>query len=122
MISNSRIVKKPKFTQNIFEITQFKKMLGKGIIKMWKGIIADKKTMERDVTRIKERILSNTSKTAIITGYLNDGVIYIFNGYEKMLAIGNISYADIKKKKIQLDIIVQQYPKLTKAEISKMLL
>jgi hypothetical protein len=53
-----------------------------------------------------------------MTGFVSSGVIYIFNGVERLLAIHSISYAEIKKNNLSIDIIINQYSKLEPKDIN----
>jgi hypothetical protein len=105
-------IKKKKCVKNTFELTQFKKMIGKGLITVYKGSVA---IPEED---IKGKILSGTYKSIAMTGFVSGGIVYIFNGVERLLALHSISYAEIKKNNIDIDIIINQYSKLSPNELN----
>jgi len=96
-------VKKKKLVQNTFDLIQFKKMIGKGLVLPYKhgGCQIDIGT--------KNKILSKEFKSVAITGFVNGGIIYIFDGIDRLLAINSISYAEIKKTDLDIDVIVNQY-------------
>lgn len=109
-----------KVSRNVYDIVQFKKMIGKGLVVMWNGVVINKKTISTEIKKIKDKILAKNAKSIGLTGYCNNGIIYIFNGYDRLLAINSISYADLKKFNIELDIYVNQYStKLSKDDIAK---
>jgi hypothetical protein len=109
---------KKKFNKNTFDIIQFKKLLGKGVIKVWGDAIMDKKAMLVNIKKFKEKILSRSVKSVGLTGYVNNGIVFIFNGIDRMLAIGSTPYSDLKKNNIDIDVIITQYTKLSRAEIN----
>lgn len=113
-------VKKRKAAKNTYDIVQFKKMIGKGIITTWNGVVIDKKNMIEEAKKIKEKVLTGSIKSIGMSGYLNNGVLYIFNGIERLFVINSISYLEIKKANLDIEIIVNQYPKLTKEEVSQL--
>lgn len=104
--------KKKKCVKNTFELIQFKKMIGKGLITVYKGAVAIPEE------GIKEKILSGTYKSIAMTGFVSGGIVYIFNGVERLLALHSISYAEIKKNDIEIDIIINQYSKLSPNELT----
>jgi hypothetical protein len=106
--------KKKKCVRNTFDIVQFKKMIGKGLIATYKG------STQNDETNIKDKILSGNIKSIAMTGFVSSGIIYIFNGVERLIALHSISYADIKKHDLDIDIIITQYSKLTPQDISEL--
>ncbi len=115
----SKILKKKK---NSFTLVQFKKMLGKNLIGIYNGIIIDKKVINIEAKKIKETIINGSIKQICMTGYVNDsGILYIFSGVEKLFVIANLSYSDIKKYKLDIDICIIQYPKIDKTTIEKLL-
>jgi hypothetical protein len=113
----SKPVKKKKAIKNTFDIMQFKKMTGKGLVTVWSGIVIDKKTMNEEIKKIKDKVLNGSVKSIALTGYLNNGIIYIFSGVERLHVINSISYSELKKTQIEIEVIINQYPKLTKEEI-----
>jgi hypothetical protein len=116
-IKSPRLIKKKKPVRNIFDIVQFKKMIGKGLVTNWSGVVVDKKSAAEDSKKIKDKLLSGNVKTVGLTGYINNGVIYIFVGIEKLYGINSISYSEIKKAQVDIEIYVNQYSKLSKEEI-----
>lgn len=115
--SNSKKEKK-KPCRNTYDVIQFKKLIGKSMIKQWTGSVVNKKTMADDCQKIRDKILSNTTKSLSMTGYVNNGIIYIFTGVDKLSAINSISYSDIKNLSIELEISISQYPFMTNDEIN----
>jgi hypothetical protein len=110
--------KKRKFTKNTYEITQFKKLIGKGLVKQCSNIVINKKTVLDDMKVNKEKIFTKVTKYLIMSGYINKGILYIFSNIEKLMLIDNLSYSDIEKNNVDIDIIVNQYPKMTKSELN----
>ncbi len=106
--------KKKKCVKNTFDMVQFKKMIGKGLVTMYKGAVYPQ------VNDIKDKILSGNIKSIAMTGFVSSGVIYVFNGIERLIAIHAISYADIKKHELEIEIIINQYSKLTPQDITDM--
>ena len=103
--------KKKKSITNTYELVQFKKMLGKGLVMPFKGVEATVNP------KVKEKILSGNVKTIGMSGFVRGGVIFIFDGVDRLLAINSITYADIKKTKIDIEIIVNQYNNLTPQDL-----
>jgi hypothetical protein len=103
--------KKKKCVRNTFELVQFKKMIGKGLVTAYKGAVA------LPDQNIKDKILTGNIKSIAVTGFVSSGVIYIFNGVERLLAIHSISYAEIKKYNLEIDIVLNQYSKLESKDI-----
>lgn len=95
-------VKKKKATQNTYDLVQFKKMIGKGLIEPQKG-----SSVVQDPS-MKEKILTKSVKIVAMTGTVNNGIIYITDGVERLLAINSVSYAEIKKHDLDLEVIVTQ--------------
>jgi hypothetical protein len=115
-------IKLQKKRKNSFTLVQFKKMMGKNLIGVYSGIVMDKKVISVEVKKIKETIVNGSIKQIGMVGYVNDsGILYIFNGVEKLFVIASLSYSDIKKYKLDIEICVVQYPKLDKATIEKLL-
>jgi hypothetical protein len=118
----SKVDKLLKKKKNTYFLTQFKKMMGKNLVGVWNGIVFDKKAIVDDVKKIKDNILLGLIKQISMTGYVSEnGTLYIFQGVEKLFVISNLSYSDIKKYKIDIDIVIIQYPKLDKSTILKLL-
>lgn len=99
--------KKKKPVQNQFELIQFKKMIGKGLVLPYKGAISPPDS------DLKNKILSKSVKTIAMTGFISSGIIYIFEGVDRLLAINTVSYAEIKKADLEIDIILNQYSSLS---------
>lgn len=78
-------------------------MIGKGLITIRKG-----SPTTLDIS-IKEKILSKTAKTIGMTGILHAGIIYIVDGVDRLIALNSISYAEIKKNNLDIDIVVSQH-------------
>ncbi len=99
--------KKKRLIQNTFELTQFKKMIGKGLVCPFKGVnsIFD--------PELKNKILSKLVKTIAMTGFISGGIVYIYDGVDRLLALNAVSYAEIKKADLEIDIILNQYSNLS---------
>jgi hypothetical protein len=105
-------VKKKKLVQNQFELIQFKKMIGKGLVLPYKGA-----TSPPD-SDLKNKILSKSVKTIAMTGFISSGIIYVFEGVDRLLAINAVSYAEIKKADLEIDIILNQYSNLSVSDLT----
>jgi hypothetical protein len=113
---------KKKPVKNTFDIVQFKKLLGKGMIKIYTGVIVDKKfATSEESKKIKEKVLDGSIKSIGMTGYINEGIIYIFIGVERLLVISGISYLELKKAHVEAEVSILQYGKLTKEEINSLI-
>ena len=111
-----------KKKKNTYFLPQFKKLMGKNLVDVWNGIIIDKKAIYDNVKKIKDSVLSGQIKQINLIGYISDnGTLYIFSGVEKLYVIGSISYSDIKKYKLDIEISVVQYPKLDKCTVLKLI-
>ena len=114
----SKLLLKKK--KNSYMLAQFKKMIGKNLVSIWSGVIYDKKVVAEEAKKIKENILNGSIRQIGMIGYVSEnGTLYIFSGVEKLFVIAALSYLDIKKYKLDVDINVVQYPKLDKATIAK---
>lgn len=110
---------KRKKATNVYDLIQFKKMLGKNMIKPH-GIILDRKgTMELN-QKIREKILLGQIRNVSMRGYINNGILFIID-VDKLLIVDSISYSDIKSTGIDFDIYVEQYGKLNKLEIASLI-
>jgi hypothetical protein len=109
---------KKKPIRNVYELTQFKRMIGKGLVKIWNGIIIDKKCNLEETKKIKEKVLDGSIKSIGLVGYCNNGVIYIISGVDRLSIINSISYQELKKVSIDTEVIVSQYSKLSKEDIN----
>ena len=47
-----------------------------------------------------------------MTGFLSGGIIYIFEGVDRLTALNAVSYADIKKAELGVEIYINQYSSL----------
>jgi hypothetical protein len=104
--------KKKKCVKNTFEIIQFKKMIGKDLITLHKGVVSPEQNPD-----LKAKILSGSIKIIGMSGYVSGGIVYIFDGADRLIAVNSISYADIKKYKLEIDIVVNQYSNLSPLEL-----
>ena len=113
-------VKKKKPIRMVYDITQFKKMSGKNLICAWQGIVINKKSILDDIRRMKERICNGQLRIVHMHGNLVNGITYIFRGVEHLLALNSISYSEIKNGVLDVEVVVQQYNKITKDEILRL--
>ncbi len=104
--------KKKKVVQNQFELVQFKKMIGKGLVTYYKGANL---TQDPD---LKNKILSKSVRSIAMTGFVSGGIIYIFEGVDRLLAVNAVSYAEIKKADLDIDIILNQYSNLSVSDLT----
>lgn len=109
--------KKRKVNKNVYDVVQFKKLIGKNLVKPCAAVVIDKKLIMDDIKTNKGKILDGSARQLVFGGYLNKGILYIFNGVDKLILLDNISYSDIEKNGVSLDIVVFQYPKMTKNEV-----
>jgi hypothetical protein len=108
--------RKRKTVKNTFDITQFKKLVGKKLILPYKKA-ADKKTILELSKNYAEKILSGKVKQIILSGFLNtNGTLYIFDGLEKYYALESLSYLAVKK--IETPILVIQYSNVKVSELA----
>jgi hypothetical protein len=105
---------KKKFVKNSYELIQFKKMLGKQIIIPYKGY--PKINIDNI---IREKIYKGDIKIIILFGFINNGIVNIFDGIESLFLINNLSYADIKKYDINMEIQINQYTNLSPTDLIK---
>lgn len=119
--SRSKSPKKKKIIKNVFDIVQFKKMIGKNMVKTCNVACTGKKTKDiitlDEIKKSKEKILTGAVKTISLSGYINNGVIYIFKGLDHLIIMSHITYQDLKKHNISIDVVVFQYEKLSKDDI-----
>lgn len=116
--SKSPVGKKKKAVKNTFDIVQFKKMIGKGMVKPWSGA-TDYKNTPDEIKKIKDKIVDGQIHTIGMIGYTNNGVLYIVSGSDRLAVINSISYQELKKLGITVDCCIMQYAKLTKEEIQQ---
>lgn len=112
---------KKKIIKNTFDLIQFKKMLGKGVVKIHTGVVIDKKATAEEVKKIKDRVLDGSIKQIGMSGYVNGGICYVFNGVDRLLVINSISYQELKKNNPDVEVVINQYGKLTKEEIAALI-
>jgi hypothetical protein len=101
--SRAKPQKKKRIVQNVYDLVQFKRMLGKGLILPCKD-----NTAVLDPA-IKEQIMAKSVKSIAMSGMIMSGIVYIFDGVDRLLAINSVSYADIKKNNLEIDIIINQH-------------
>jgi hypothetical protein len=101
--TNSKKQKKKRLVQNTYDLAQFKRLIGKGLITQLKCATAVFDT------ELKNKILSKTIKSIALTGIVSNGVVYVFEGVDRLLALNAVSYAEIKKHDLEIDVIVNQY-------------
>jgi hypothetical protein len=94
--------RRKKDITNTYEIEQFKKLVGKNAIQLSKGF-----AVKLDL-KMREKILSGSVTTIAMTGYVKNGVVYIYNGVERYVAVNSISYAELKKLKKEIYIVINQ--------------
>lgn len=118
-MSNVKVSKKKKYSKSSYDFVQFKRMIGKGLVKISSSVTIDKKALPTIINDVKDKILNSKNKFKSIgmTGLLNDGIIYVFKNYINMMAINAIPYSVIKKHNINLQVDVIQYRDLTKEEL-----
>lgn len=94
--------KKKKHIQNTFDLVQFKKMIGKGLVLCSKGVV-----LIQDPS-IKDKILTKQVRSISMNAVLSAGIIYVTEHPERLAAISAISYAEIKKYDLDVDVIINQ--------------
>lgn len=111
--------KKKKSVQNVFDLIQLKKMIGKNLVIAFKGAerLNDVQLTETNILALKNKILTNNVKVISLTGFLSVGVLNIFEGVDRLLAINAITYADIKKTNLDIDIVITQYKYITPKDL-----
>ncbi len=108
--------RKRKSVKNTFDITQFKKLIGKKLILPYEKA-ADKKTILELSKNYTEKILTGKSRQITLSGFLNtNGILYIFDGLEKYYALKSLSYLAIKK--LELSVLVIQYSHVKVSELA----
>lgn len=108
---SSKKVKKKKPIVNHYDLVQFKKMIGKGLVTGVKSVHA-----VPDPTA-KEKIIAGSIKAIAMTGLIKGGILQIFEGVDRLQVINSISYADIKKHNIDLEIVINQYTKMAMKDL-----
>jgi len=114
--------KQKRPVRNTYDLLQIKKQIGKKLLVPWKEILLN--TIGKDTIRkIKDQIIANDGKKMItITCISSGGVLHVIKGIEKYLAIVNISYDEIKKKRLySTPVIIVQYMGLNKTEIRRLI-
>ena len=101
--NNIKKIKKKKLVQNTYDLSQFKRLIGKGLVLQLKCASA---TFDAE---LKNKILSKTIKSVAMTGIVSNGIVYIFEGVDRLLALNAVSYAEIKKHDLEIDVIINQY-------------
>ena len=115
---------KVKVIKNTFSVIQIKKLIGKKLIVVWKGIIITNEIKEK-AKKTKEKLLESFKKKKVvsITAMCISGILHVIYGIDILLAIMNISYTDIKKYNIGVCYIeIIQYPKLPKDDIQSLMI
>ena len=108
--------KKP--VRNFFDILQVKKMIGKGLLCNYKGVVYDKKKMGVSIEKLRKQLLEGRVKSISLCGFVSNGVVHVITGIDRLFAIQFTSYADIKNKNLEaIEICIIQYAKLNKEEI-----
>lgn len=127
---NSPSKEKVTFTKNSFPLQQVKKMIGKKLIVPLPNLIVtiqDKNNAKILKTKILEMFKSDKSdknvkkKNLIITTVYNNGILHVFKHIDIYLAISSISYKEMSDGVgDNILVTVQQYPKLSKSELKKL--
>lgn len=99
----SKKQKKKRLVQNTYDLAQFKRLIGKGLITQLKCAAA---TFD---VELKNKILSKSIKSIAMTGIVSNGIVYIFEGVDRLLALNAVSYAEIKKYDLEIDVIINQH-------------
>ena len=116
--------------KNSFPIYQVKKMIGKKLIIPWNSLIIsiqNRNAAKIIKTKIIESYKNDTSsnkkqKTLVLMAICNNGVLQVFKNIEIFIAINSISYKELNEGVgNNINIIIHQYPKMTKNEINKLL-
>lgn len=115
---------KAKSVKNTFSLTQIKKLIGKKLLILWKGI-AITNEMKNKVKQTKDKLIdifkSGKQKVSISTMCIS-GILHVIFGAEILLAIMNIPYTDIKKYDIgSYNIEVIQYTKIPKSGLQQLI-
>ena len=63
----NRRPKRKRSRRNVFDIVQFKRLVGKKMIRPHCNTVVDKKNMARQIAVIKQKILSKSIKTIAVT-------------------------------------------------------
>ena len=118
--------KKP--IKNVFDIGQAKKMIGKQLIQPCAAVIVNKRDIAEEAKKMRDIILAtakkrNNAQSITITGFVSGGILYIIHGLDRYYAIALITYNEIKSIKglDGLEVIVIQYPKVSKIELNALL-
>ncbi len=108
---------KKRVVKNLYDIVQFKKLVGKKLVLPYdRGV--DKKKMVETIKKYKEKIGNGQVKNIILSCFLNkSGILYVFSPLEKFYAVDQLSYAMIKNIGTEILITVFQYMHLGKAEL-----
>jgi hypothetical protein len=115
---------KIKSIKNTFLVSQVKKLIGKKLIILWKGIIITDEIKQK-TKKTKEKLLESFKKKKVVsvTALCISGILHIIYGVDILLALMIISYTDIKKYDIgSCYIEIIQYPKLSKADIQSLII
>lgn len=108
-------VKKKKCVKNTYDLIQFKKMIGKGLILPYKA--TNFQITQDMLLSIKEKIISGSVKTIGMSGFVSSGIVYVFDGIDRLIAVNSISYADIKKAKLEIEVFLNQYSNMTQLDL-----
>ena len=107
--------KKKKCVKNTYDLIQFKKMIGKGLILPYKA--TNFQITQDMLLSIKEKIISGSVKTIGMSGFVSSGIVYVFDGIHRLIAVNSISYADIKKAKLEIEVFLNQYSNMTQLDL-----
>jgi hypothetical protein len=115
---------KSKVIKNTFSLFQLKKLIGKKLIVIWKGIsITD--DLKNNLKKTKEKLIESfkKNKTCSITAMCISGILHVIYGVDILLAIMGISYTDIKKYEIGVCYVeISQYPKLPRDDVHQIII
>lgn len=107
--------KKKKCVKNTYDLVQFKKMIGKGLVIPYKT--ANFQIDPKAQAAIKEKIISGSIKTIGMSGFVSSGIVHVFDGIDRLIAVHSVSYAEIKKAKLEIEVFVNQYFNMTQLDL-----
>lgn len=107
--------KKKKCVKNTYDLVQFKKMIGKDLVIPYKT--ANFQIDPAVQAAIKEKIISGSIKTIGMSGFVSSGIVHVFDGIDRLIAVHSVSYAEIKKAKLEIEVFVNQYFNMTQLDL-----
>ncbi len=118
---------KSPITKNSFPLYQIKKMIGKKLIIPWTSLTIT--IQDRNSAKLmKAKILEASSadgkkvKNLLLVATCNNGVLQVFKNIDAFLAINSISYKELNNGVgSNINVLIHQYPKLSKNEIRTLL-